>query len=202
MVRILSVKVPFWGAPRRVSARQARVPAPQTAASALLLLCAVALHASVTFSVQGTDPAPWSRIFTSVGMEAASPADAQVLVITDVARDVDWTKLKPGVIVVLEGAGPAAAKAGITRKGAPVAVRRITDVHAPDVEIVWAQAQVVPAVSLDADYRVFASDRWSGIPVMAGRTTSQGAVLWIATSPGAQGIEHFPTYSRRLWTSD
>ena len=197
MVRIFAVMARFCGAPRRVSARQARVPAPQTrprlfAAWALLLFSAGALHASVTFSVQGTNPAPWSRIFTSVGMEAASPADAQVLVITDVTNDVDWSKLKPGVIVVLEGAGAAAAKAGITRKGAPVAVRRITDVHAPDVEIVWAQAQVVPAVSLDADYRVFASDRWSGIPVMAGRITPQGAVLWLATSPGVQGIEHFP----------
>jgi hypothetical protein len=189
MVRVLAVSASFCGAPRRVSARQARVPAPPLiAACALLLVSAAALEASVTFSIEGADPAPWSRIFTSVGMEAASPGDAQVVVSTD----VDWDKIKPGVIVVLVGAGPAAARAGIARKGAPVAVRRIIDVHAPDAEIVWAQAQVVPAVTLDSDYRVFARDRWSGTPVMAGRTTPQGAVLWVATSPGAQGIEHFP----------
>jgi hypothetical protein len=121
-------------------------------------------------------------------MEAASPADAQILVTTE----VDWAKVRPGVIVVLEGAGPAAAQAGIARKGAPVVVRRIIDIHAPDVEIVWERAQVVPAVTLDPDYRVFAKDRWSGTPVMAGRVTPQGAVLWLATSPAAQGIEHFP----------
>jgi hypothetical protein len=191
MVRFLTLTAVFLGAPRRVSARQARVPAPQTTL-ALLLLSAGALHGSVTFSVAGTDAAAWSRLFTSVGMEAASPADAQVLVINDVTTELDWANVRPGVIVVLEGAGPAAAQAGVARKGAPVAVRRIIDVHAPEVEIVWAQAEVVPAVTLDPDYRVFAKDRWSGTPVVAGRVTPQGAVLWLATSPGAAGIEHFP----------
>ena len=157
-------------------------------AAILALASALALQAAVTFHVEGSDPAAWSRIFTSVGMESAAAPDAQVLV----ATDLDWSKVKPGVIAVIKGLGPAAAKLGITAQGAPVAVRSITDVHAPAMEIVWAEPQIVPAVTLPPDFRVFARDRWSGAAVMAGRVTAKGAVLWLAISPGAQGMERFP----------
>ena len=40
-------------------------------AAILALASALALEAAVTFHVEGSDPAAWSRIFTSVGMESA-----------------------------------------------------------------------------------------------------------------------------------
>lgn len=157
-------------------------------AALVALAAGLAAQAAVTFAVEGTDPAPWAKVFTAVGMERMATPDAQVLV----ATSADLSKAKPGTIAIVQGVGPAAAALGIIAQGAPVAIRRIVDMHAPEVEIVWAEAQVVPVVTLPPGYRVFAKDKWSGAPVMAGRMTPQGAVLWVATSPGPQGIERYP----------
>ncbi|MBI3472984.1 MAG: hypothetical protein HY013_16630 [Candidatus Solibacter usitatus] len=39
---------------------------------------------------------------------------------------------------------------------------------------------------------MFASERWTRAPVMAGYRRGAGAVLWVAAGPGTQGYERFP----------
>ncbi|MBV9181453.1 MAG: hypothetical protein JO356_09075 [Acidobacteria bacterium] len=60
------------------------------------------------------------------------------------------------------------------------------------MNIIWEQPVTVPAVSVPEDYQVFAREKWKGIPVMAGKRTAHGAILWLATPPGPSGIERYP----------
>src|SRR5581483_11108291 len=66
------------------------------------------------------------------------------------------------------------------------------DVHRPGLPIVWQTGLELPVYELPAGARVFARERWSGAPVMAGLRSGAGAVLWVAVPPGESGYERFP----------
>lgn len=158
----------------------------------------VLLRADAGFSVQGTDPAPWVKIFGSVGVERATN-DATIRVIgtggggaaVDLAK-LDLAKLAVDHVVILEGAVPGSAQLGITPRADPISIRQIRDVHAPNIQIIWGETVLCKGADLASDYEVFARDRWSGQPVLAGKKTRQGAILWMATPTGATGIERYP----------
>ena len=71
-------------------------------------------------------------------------------------------------------------------------VRSVVDARAPKLGIVWEKAQELPVFELPADAQVFARERWTGTPLMAGLRRGKGAVLWLAIKPGVRGYERFP----------
>ncbi len=71
-------------------------------------------------------------------------------------------------------------------------VRSVIDERAPKLGIIWEKAQELPVYELPSDAKVFAKERWTGAPLMAGFRRGNGAILWVATRPGARGYERFP----------
>jgi len=145
----------------------------------------------MTFSVSGTDPAPWKKIVGSIGIEQAAADDADIVIVGPGAS-ADVAALAETHVVVLEGVSESAASVGITTLAGTVAVRQICDRRAPNMEIIWEQSSQVPQVSLPASFTIFATEKWKGVPVLAGRRTAHGAILWLATQPGSSGFERFP----------
>ena len=76
--------------------------------------------------------------------------------------------------------------------GKNVTIRHIVDVHDPAMQIIWEQPVEVPEVSLDNSWTVFAREKWTNMPVLAGKKTPGGATLWLATPTGDSGFERYP----------
>jgi hypothetical protein len=162
---------------------------------AVLLLALAALPAFATgintFTVHGTDPGPWRKILGAIGITETRGADASVVVLGANDRS-DALSLAVKHLVIIEGTGVAAQKAGITVEGKTVPVRQICDSHAPKMQLIWEQSESVPVTKIPSDFQVFATERWKGMPVIAGKRTGGGAILWIATAPGPSGSERYP----------
>jgi hypothetical protein len=148
-----------------------------------------ALAGAATFDVKGTDAAPWSKIFGAVGIDQA-PGESDIVAAGPDAQ-VD-SKLAENHILILEGTGTAAASFGFAQKSDAVLVRHICDVHAPKMQIIWQHPQEVHTVSVPEGFTIFATEKWKGIPVLAGKRTKNGAILWMATAPGEPGFERYP----------
>ncbi|MBV9225457.1 MAG: hypothetical protein JOY85_15600, partial [Acidobacteriaceae bacterium] len=148
--------------------------------------------ATTTFHVNGTDPGPWRKIFGAVGIAEVRDGDASTIVLG--SNDLsDVLSLSAKHLVIIEGTGPAAQKAGIIVEAQTVSVRQICDNRAPKIQIIWERSESVPMVKLPADFQVFARERWKGTPVIAGKRTDEGgAILWVATAPGPSGSERYP----------
>ncbi len=149
------------------------------------------IGSATTFQVAGADAAPWKKILGSLGLKQGASESAEIVV---VGRDsqVDVATLAANRIVILEGTGTAAEKLGITAKTENLLVRQISDRHAPKMQIIWEQAVNVPEIELPTGFQVFATEKWKGAPMLAGKRTPHGAILWMATAPGESGIERYP----------
>src|SRR5205823_12286155 len=73
-----------------------------------------------------------------------------------------------------------------------VRARSIVDARRPKLPIIWQKALDMPRFAVPAGARIFARERWTGAPMLAGYRRGSGAVLWVAASPGEQGYERFP----------
>jgi hypothetical protein len=146
---------------------------------------------ATTFQVQGSDPAAWTKIFRSVGIVEARGGDADIIVVGSAAQ-LDVSRVAETRMVVLEGASAGARNLGFVAGSGTVAVRQISDVHAPKMQIFWQQPETIPRVDAPAGFQVLATERWKGAPVLAGKRTTHGGILWMATAPGATGIERYP----------
>jgi hypothetical protein len=155
----------------------------------ILVLLLPAMMGAATFQVNGTNAAPWSKIFGAVGISQASGGPDIVVAGPDAQVD---SKLAENHILILEGTGAAAASFGFAQKPETVLVRHICDVHAPKMQIVWEHPQEVHTVSVPDGFQIFATEKWKGIAVLAGKRTKNGAVLWMATGPGETGLETYP----------
>ena len=151
----------------------------------LALFLASAVLRGTTFHVNGAGAQPWLKILGAVGITRGEMTDAAIVIGGPAA-------MAENHLLILEGISPAARSFGITAKTDTVRVRQIRDTHAPGMQIFWEQPAELAVTELPADFQVFATERWKGAPVMAGKRTAHGAVLWIATSPGASGIERYP----------
>lgn len=156
-----------------------------------LLAVAPATLESATFDVKGADPAPWLKILGSVGISRAQTGDASI-VVAGPAAPPDVAAVAENHLLILEGVSPAARSLGIASKAETVSVRQIRDTHAPDMQIFWERPAEVAVAELPRDFQVFATERWKNAPLIAGKRTAHGGVLWIATDPGATGIERYP----------
>ncbi len=73
-----------------------------------------------------------------------------------------------------------------------VTVRQIVDSHGPQMQIIWEQPVEIAKAQMPEGFTVYATERWKGAPLLAGKRTANGAVLWLATEPGLSGIERYP----------
>ena len=81
---------------------------------------------------------------------------------------------------------------GFRRTQEHARVASLSDVHRPDLPIVWEKPLELPVFDMPAGAQVFARERWTGAPLLAGFRRGAGAVLWVATPPGERGYERFP----------
>jgi hypothetical protein len=158
---------------------------------AALLACLPALLPASTFEVRSADAKAWSAILGSVGIAEAHDHKASIVVGAANAFPEAAT-LAQQRIVIIEGTGGASAAFGIVAKAETVNVRQLEDIHAPNMQILWEKPSDVSRVELSPDFKIFAREKWTGAPLLAGKRTGHGAVLWLATDPGATGIERFP----------
>jgi hypothetical protein len=171
--------------------------------------------AAAGFSVIGTDPGCWPKILSSIGHWPSPAVDAQIFVGRPGApASPNWnTKLSQGSILVLEGESTLAASFGFHPSKETFQLTSLQDVHQPGLPIVLESAVEIHRFVIPEGTRVFAQERWTGAPLIAGFRRGAGAVLWVAISPGKNGYERFPYIleamrdlgmappfeSRRLW---
>jgi len=161
--------------------------------SSIALLAAITLAAPVfatTFQTDGANTATWSKILGSVGIQHAA-SDATIVVAGATARAGN-ASLSAAPMLILEGDSLAARSLGIVPQKDKVPVRQIVDSHAPKMQIIWEQPAEIAKVQLPEGFTVYARERWQGAPVLAGKRTAHGAILWMATAPGLSGIERYP----------
>ena len=147
------------------------------------------------FTVLSETPGAWPQILGSIGLKArtASP-DTRVFVLPEgTAGSAEWvSRVESGAILVVEGESSMAELFGFRRGKVNIRAGSITDVHAPRLPIVWEQAVEMPRFEAPPGAQVFARERWTGAPMLAGLRRGAGAVLWVALPPGERGYERFP----------
>jgi hypothetical protein len=162
----------------------------------IFLLCSCCTAWSSTFQVDGVNPVAWTKILGSVGIQRAS-LDPSIIV-AGASSTAESSGLAATHILILEGNSPAARSLGIVPQKQTAAVRQIVDSHAPKMQIIWEQPAEIANVQMPADFTVYARERWHGVPVLAGKRTAHGAVLWLATEPGLSGMERYPYLMQAL----
>ena len=155
------------------------------------LLLAAALANAGTFQLQSVDAKSWTAILGSVGLTEDTKRSPQIIVAGSNAPAA-LAKQSQNQILILEGPSPAATQLGILPDTGTVSVRQISDVHAGDTKIIWEKPLDITPSKVPTDFQIFAREKWKGAPLLAGKRTAQGAILWLAVPPGATGIERFP----------
>jgi hypothetical protein len=168
------------------------------------LFLVVAGHCSgATFALVGSPGGSWPAILSSVGHVAGPAASADIFVaLPRTSASADWQrKVKSGATLLLEGASPLAASFGFQPKIETVSVLHVVDVHNPALPVIWSKSVELPRVEFAGDARqarVFAKDRWTSEPLVAGFKFGAGVVLWVAVRPGQNGYERFPYLMQSL----
>ncbi len=148
----------------------------------------------------GSDPGSWPAILSSIGLSASAPGDVLVIPTgTQASFEECQSRIERGAVLIIEGQSPLAESFGFHATTKPhVIVRSVEDVRSPKLPIVWEKPLDVPVFEIPKEARVFAAERWQGVPLMAGFKRAKGAVLWIAASPGPYGYERFPYIPQAL----
>ena len=146
------------------------------------------------FAILSEDAGAWPAILSSIGLERQPAGLAHIFVARAGAPgSAEWSaRVGRGAILILEGESSLAEMFGFRRGAGNARVNSLTDIHRPGLPIVWEKGLELPLFTLPEGARVFARERWSGAPMMAGIRRGQGAVLWVAVPPGSNGYERFP----------
>ena len=153
-----------------------------------------------TFAVLGPQAGSWPSILSSAGHFSAPVSSAEIFVAPPgTPASADWkSKVEKGAALVLEGSSPLAASFGYRAQAETVSVVHLIDIHNPTLPIIWEKAIEIPRYDVPAGARVFAKDRWTSAPLIAGERVGSGAVLWVAAPPGPNGYERFPYLMQAL----
>lgn len=168
------------------------------------------------YHVAGDEPGPWPEIFSSLGLAPGAAGADGIFVLRTGAADLEaqWReRVAQGALLVLEGDSGIAAAFGFRPAERRVPVRNVVDRHAPKLGIIWERQLELPVFETPPGATIFAKERWSGAPLLAGVRLGAGGVLWLAVTPGEHGHERFPYLfhalgelgfsppfrSRRLW---
>jgi len=170
------------------------VPKMRFLVSALFACAALAAEPQVHFSVIGPEPGAWPRIFSSVGFARQDSDQARVFVLRAATpASPEWAgRVERGAFLILEGESPAAESFGFKGGKERVRLGSVIDARRPKLPIIWEKPLDTPRFAVPSDAQIFATERWTGSPVLVGYRRGAGAVLWVATSPGDQGYERFP----------
>jgi hypothetical protein len=162
--------------------------------SLLLAVSALAGEPHPHFAVIGPDSGAWPKILSSVGFVRQDSELAKIYVLRPgAAASKDWAgRVDRGAFLILEGESPLAESFGFRGGQQRVPVANIIDTRRPKLAIIWQKTLEIPRFTMPVNARVFAQERWTGAPVLAGFQRGSGAVLWVATNPGEQGYERFP----------
>jgi hypothetical protein len=146
------------------------------------------------FSVLSEDAGAWPEILSSIGLQRQPAATARIFVArSGAAASTEWlSRTEKGAILILEGESSLAEVFGFRPSPENVRITSLTDVHQPKLSIVWEKGLELPVFMLPAGAEVFARERWTGAPLLAGLRRGAGAVLWLAAPPGSRGYERFP----------
>lgn len=145
-----------------------------------------------TFATRGVEPSAWDKILGSVGLARCVDESAASVLVLGGEETGNIQALAASKLVILEGTGAAAKSLGFTVRGENLLVRRVEDIHAPGLPILWAQPVQLPVVQVPGGFRVLAREKWRGAPLTAAMKVGSGGILWLANSPGATGIERYP----------
>jgi hypothetical protein len=173
---------------------------PRRPIQAVLFLALAPLCAAGTFTVLGPQPGAWPNILASVGHMASPAVSANIFVaIAGTPASADWKgRIENGAALILEGSSPLATSYGFRAQQETVSVVHLVDIHNPSLPIVWSHALEIPRYEIPEGARIFAKDRWTGAPLIAGLRLGSGAVLWVAANPGPNGYERFPYLMQAL----
>jgi hypothetical protein len=168
--------------------------------SVLLALLLASAGEGGTFAVLGPRGGSWPAVLSSVGHIAAPVSQADIVVAPPgTPAAADWrNKVQNGAALILEGPSPLAFSFGFRPRMETVSVIHLVDVHNPDLPVIWSKSVEMPRFDLPEKARVFAKDRWTGAPLIAGLRVGSGAVLWVAANPGPSGYERFPYLMQAL----
>jgi hypothetical protein len=136
-----------------------------------LLLAVPTVAAQGDHQVQVSDPALWSPLLSTIGVEATAESARFRIVV---------------------GSDPFAVKNGFAAMDQEVRVASVVDSHDPELDIYWQEPTPLPKFVIPAAAKVFARERHTGAPLLAGISTDDGGLLWLATPPGDAGYERFP----------
>ena len=147
-----------------------------------------------SYHVMSQDQGGWPLLLASVGFREQPAGSARVFVLRAGSPAMsDWpAKVEDGAYLILEGESSTADSLGFRRTSTNVRVVSLEDVHAPKVPIVWEKGLELPRYNVPDGTIVFAKERWTGAPMLAGFRRGAGAVLWLAVPPGERGYERFP----------
>ena len=147
-----------------------------------------------TFTVMSEDTGPWPQILSSAGFKAGPAALSEVFVMrAGSAASPEWKqRVETGVFLVLEGESPLAEMFGFRATKDFVRVGSVEDRRRPKLRMIWQKSLELPKFEVPAAAQVFARERWTGAPVLAGFRQGKGGVLWLAVPPGEHGYERFP----------
>ncbi|MGO9230406.1 MAG: hypothetical protein ACLQKA_14545 [Bryobacteraceae bacterium] len=160
-----------------------------------LLTAAAAVAAPLPYyCVLSADAGAWPEILSSIGLIRQPANLAHVFVArTGTPASNGWMqRVEHGDILILEGESSLAEMFGFRRGEGFVKVASLTDMHRPGLAIVWEKGLDLPVFDLPNGATVFARERWTGAPMMAGLRRGSGVVLWVAVPPGERGYERFP----------
>ncbi len=121
--------------------------------------------------VQVENPAAWQSALAPLGLQATR---------------------EPSRFRILVGDSPAARQEGIIPSAELTRVASVIDERDTSLEIIWESAIELTAYSVPEKASVFAREKWTGAPLLAGWRTPEGGLLWAATNPGPRGYDHFP----------
>ncbi len=175
--------------------RQGAVAA--VAAQLLLIALAAGLVSAAPlpyYCVLSADAGAWPEILSSIGLVRQPANLAHVFVArTGTPASNEWNeRVAHGAILILEGESSLAEMFGFRRGAGFVKVGSLIDVHRPGLAIVWEKGLELPVFDLPRGAVVFARERWTGAPIMAGLRRGAGILLWVAVPPGERGYERFP----------
>ncbi len=164
-------------------------------------LTAAALFVGNCFAGSFLAPEQWQRILSSAGHAPASSDKQANILVADPNAPADpvWqTRVSRGAALILEGGSPLAVSFGFVPGSTTIPAIHAVDEHNPTLPIVWEKSIAVPRFELPPAAHVFARERWTGAPLIAGLHFGSGAVLWIATNPGTSGYERYPYLMQAL----
>src|SRR5215472_12013495 len=92
-----------------------------------------------------------------------------ILACAGAAASGEWNaRVENGAILILDGESSLAEMFGFCRTKENVRVSSLIDVHQPTLDVVWERGLELPVFSLPPGARVFARERWTGAPLLAG----------------------------------